>query len=196
MLGCFSKKEYRILLAEKNKLTQEIEELKRENLSLKEQCFSLLNANNELLKKVSEFQPVSAIWAIGVKPTKPLPKEDKNNIVIFYDPGQRGHPNRRGYEQVLHIGGRVYSLIIDLCLGEGRTWEIRLEGFMSALIPKGYTLKAFDDKGQDFVGNEVTAPLEVDSISLYVELEEGEGLRFKISPDTDKVLDSKIFWFY
>ena len=63
-------------------------------------------------------------------------------------------------------------------------------------MPCGYKLKAVTDKGEDFENNEVIAEGNTQSISLLIELEEGEGLKFEIYPSPEDYSASRIFWFY
>nr|MDJ0534877.1 hypothetical protein [Xenococcaceae cyanobacterium MO_207.B15] len=95
----------------------------------------------------------------------------------------------------LTIDGERYYLVIELDREE-RTWEITLIRHFTSNMPCGYKLKAVTDKGEDFEDNEIIATGNTQSISLLIELEEGEGLKFEVYPQPDDYLAKRNFWFY
>ncbi len=130
----------------------------------------------------------------------PVPiNEDENNVVIRYlkydESLGKMTKNFTPWKERLTIDGERYYLVIQLDRDD-RTWKISLIRHFTSNMPCNYKLKAVTDKGEDFENNEVIAEGNSQSISLLIELEEGEGLKFEIYPQPDDYPAKRIFWFY
>ncbi|MGK7893869.1 MAG: hypothetical protein AB4372_09655 [Xenococcus sp. (in: cyanobacteria)] len=145
---------------------------------------------NEELKKINEI--TSQYYPV-------LIEEDDNNVVIRYhrfdESLKRLVRNTIPWKERLTIHGERYYLLIESRDGE-RVWDITLKRYFQAAMPPTYKLKAVTDKGEEFELNEVIADGDTQSISVAIELEQGEGLKFEIYPEPDDYVASRIFWFY
>ncbi len=145
---------------------------------------------NEELKKINEITSKYC----------PVPiTEDDNNVVIRYhrfdESLKKMVRNTKAWKERITIHGERYYLIIESRDGE-RIWDITLKRYFQANMPPTYKLKAVTDKGEDFDLNEDVADGDTQSISVAIELEEGEGLKFEIDPEPEDYVASRIFWFY
>ncbi len=222
-------------LIEKNaELVNTIEELRLENLKLKEDYLSSVDDNNELLEQLNkshkfvetedslaaeEINQSETYWdtltsrIVALDENEELKKineitskycpvpitEDDNNVVIRYhrfdESLKKMVRNTKAWKERITIHGERYYLIIESRDGE-RIWDITLKRYFQANMPPTYKLKAVTDKGEDFELNEEIATGDTQSISVAIELEEGEGLKFEIYPEPEDYLASRIFWFY
>ncbi len=222
-------------LIEKNaELVNTIEELRLENLKLKEDYLSSVDDNNEILDKLNKSHGIvetedslaaeevnqsatyldpltSRIVALDeneelkkinaiTSEYYPVPiEEDENNVVIRYlrfdESLGKLVRNTKPWKERITIHDERYYLIIESRDGE-RVWDVTLKRYFQANMPPTYKLKAVTDKGEDFDLNEDIATGDTQSISVAIELEEGEGLKFEIYPEPDDYVASRIFWFY
>ncbi|MDJ0649608.1 MAG: hypothetical protein QNJ60_12965 [Xenococcaceae cyanobacterium MO_188.B19] len=145
---------------------------------------------NEELKKINKI--TSKYYPVPIE-------EDDNNVVIRYfrfdESLKRLVRNTKPWKERLTINGERYYLLIELRDGE-RVWDITLKRYFQAAMPPTYKLKAVTDKGEDFDLNQDIADGDTQSISVAIELEEGEGLKFEIYPEPEDYVASRIFWFY
>ncbi len=145
---------------------------------------------NEELKKINQI--TSKYYPVPIA-------EDENNVVIRYyqydESLNKMVRNTKPWKERLTISGERYYLIIESRGGE-RIWDITLKRYFQANMPPTYKLKAVTDKGEEFELNKDIADGDTQSISVAIELEEGEGLKFEIYPEPDDYLASRIFWFY
>ena len=145
---------------------------------------------NEELKKInkitSQYYPV------------PMEEDDDNIVIRYYQYDQSSGKitkNFTPWKERITINGERYYLIIQ-SHEDKQTWEISLKRYFQAAMPPVYKLKAVTDKGEEFENNEAIVTCDTQSISLLIELEEGEGLKFEIYPEPDDYVASRIFWFY
>jgi len=145
---------------------------------------------NEELKKINEI--TSRYCPVPIT-------EDDSNVVIRYhrydENLNKMVRNTKPWRERITIAGERYYLIIESRDGE-RVWDITLKRYLQAAMPPTYKLKALTDKGEEFEDNEDIATGDTQSISVAIELEEGEGLKFGIYPEPDDYVASRIFWFY
>ncbi len=217
------KRENKILMNQNHELASTIEQLYLKISRLEQYYFELLNVNNELLGQLSQSQSIQRTDTSYFDPLTytivpidenenlkfinaitskyyPVPiNEDENNVVIRYlkydESVGKMTKNLTPWKERLTIDGERYYLVIELDRGE-RTWGINLIRHFTSNMPQGYKLKAVTDKEEDFENNEVIAEGNTQSISLLIELEEGEGLKFEVYPEPDDYLAKRIFWFY
>ncbi len=146
---------------------------------------------NEELKKINQI--TSKYYPVPIN-------EDDNNVVIRYyrydETLKRSVRNTKAWKERLTIHGERYYLIIESWDNGERVWNISLKRYFQAPMPPNYKLKALSDKGEEFEKNEDIATGDTQSISVAIELEEGEGLKLEIYPEPDDYLASRIFWFY
>ena len=145
---------------------------------------------NEELKKINQI--TSKYYPVPIE-------EDDNNVVIRYhrfdESLKRLVRNTKPWKERLTIHDERYYLIIESRDGE-RVWDITLKRYFQAAMPPTYKLKALTDKGEEFELNQDIATGDTQSISVAIELEEGEGLKFEIYPEPEDYVASRIFWFY
>ncbi len=145
---------------------------------------------NEELKRINQI--TSEYYPVPIE-------EDDNNVVIRYyrydESSSKIVRNTTPWKERITICGERYYLLIESRDGE-RIWDITLKRYFQANMPPTYKLKAVTDKGKDFELNQDIADGDTQSISVAIELEEGEGLKFEIYPEPDDYLASRIFWFY
>ena len=146
---------------------------------------------NEELKRINEI----------TSKYSPVPiTEDDNNVVIRYhrydETLGRLVRNTKAWKERLTIQGERYYLLIESWDNGERVWNVTLKRYFQAPMPPNYKLKALSDKGEEFEKNEDIADGDTQSISVAIELEEGEGLKFEIYPEPDDYVASRIFWFY
>ncbi len=132
----------------------------------------------------------------------PVPiEEDNNNVIIRYLRHDKTLSkmvrNTIPWKQRLTISGERYYLMIQSHKID-RVWEIKLMRYLQGSMPPTYKLKAITDKGKEFDSNKVIANGNTQSISLFIKLELGEGLKFEIypSPEDYDYSASRVFWFY
>ncbi len=187
------------LLAQLNKSHEVVEaedSLAAEEFNNSETYFDSLTSRivpldeNEELKKINEI--TSKYYPVPIT-------EDDNNVVIRYlrfdESLNKLVRNTIPWKERLTINGERYYLLIESRDGE-RIWDITLKRYFQAAMPPTYKLKAVTDKGEDFENNEDIATGDTQSISVAIELEKGEGLKFEIYPEPEDYLVSRIFWFY
>ncbi|MDJ0747176.1 MAG: hypothetical protein QNJ32_28070 [Xenococcaceae cyanobacterium MO_167.B27] len=145
---------------------------------------------NEQLKQINDI--TSKYYPVPIA-------EDDNNVVIRYlrydETLGKMVRNTKPWKERITIAGERYYLIIESRDGE-RVWEITLMRYLQANMPPTYKLKAVTDRGEEFELNEDIANGDTQSISVAIELEEGEGLKFEIYPSPEDYVASRIFWFY
>lgn len=145
---------------------------------------------NEELKKINEI--TSKYYPVPIE-------EDDNNVVIRYhrfdEALDKMVRNTISWKDRLSIAGERYYLVIQ-SHKEKRVWEITLmRYFAGSNMPPLYRLKAVTNKDEEFEDNEAIVTGDTQSISLLVELEEGEGLKFEVYPEPDDYV-ARTFWFY
>ena len=145
---------------------------------------------NEQLKKINDI--TSKYYPVPIT-------EDDNNVVIRYhrydETLGKMVRNSISWRERLTINGERYYMVIESRDGE-RVWEIKLMRYFQGSMPPIYSLKAITDKGKEFDSNQVIANGDTQSISLFIKLELGEGLKFEIYPEPEDYVTSRIFWFY
>ena len=179
-------------------------ELEKRNKSLIYKNSELVKTIEELRLKISEMEnslPVEEVNHSEKSKYCPVPiEEDDDNIVIRYYQYDQSlgkiTKNFTPWKERITINGERYYLIIQ-SHEDKQTWEISLmRYFAGSNMPPLYKLKAVTDKEEEFENNEAIVTCDTQSISLLIELEEGEGLKFEIYPEPEDYVASRIFWFY